>query len=256
MIRADWEGADRIATVSLRVRLGAAGTEHDVAVGNGDRAVAVKSQSEACFGLFDSTPVLAYAEGTVLFKQGAVARDVYYLEQGLVKIIFLDPGGEEVIINLCGTCGTLIGDSCAILGRHYVSAAVVTRNTRLRRVASASFNELIKRDMETSWSLHVTHCELVESLLDRSAQLGYLSVRQRVEQLIWNLADACELMPTSKGERMQLPLKYRELAQLITVSPEHLCRVLGVIEKDGLIRREKGWLYLIERDRLFHRAQG
>jgi len=60
-------------------------------------------------------------------------------------------------------------------------------------------------------------------------------------------------VPTSKGFRMQLPLKYRELAQLITVSPEHLCHVLGTIEKEGLIRREKGWLYLIERDKLYHR---
>lgn len=208
---------------------------------------------DACLGLFDATPALAYAEGTVLFKQGAAARDVYLLEQGLVKIIFLDPGGEEVITNLCSAPGSLIGDACAVLGKHYVSAAVVTRNTRMRRVAAASFNELIKHDADTSWALHVKHCGLLAELLDRSAQLGYLSVRQRVEQLIWNLALACELVPTSKGYRMQLPLKYRELAQLITVSPEHLCRVLGAIEKDGLIRREKGWLYLVERDRLFHR---
>ena len=219
----------------------------------GDGFFASKPQANACIGLFDTTPALAYAEGTVLFKQGALARDVYYLEHGLVKIIFLDPGGEEVITNLYSAPGTLIGDSCAILGKHYVSAAVVTRNTRMRRVAAASFNELIKHDADTSWTLHVKHCNLLAELLDRSAQLGYLSVRQRVEQLIWNLAIACELVPTSKGYRMQLPLKYRELAQLITVSPEHLCRVLGTIEKDGLIRREKGWLYLVERDKLFHR---
>lgn len=218
----------------------------------GDVTAVAKPAANACFSLFDSTPALSYAEGTVLFKQGAIARDVYYLEQGLVKIIFLDPGGEEVIVNLISTPGHLIGDSCAILGRHFVSAAVVTRNTRMRRVAAASFNDLVKMDSETSWMLHVKHCTTHGDLLDRSAQLGYLSVRQRVEQLIWNLATACELVPTAKGFRMQLPLKYRELAQLITVSPEHLCRVLGTIEKDGLIKREKGWLYLIERDRLYH----
>lgn len=214
---------------------------------------ATRVSTSPCFGLFDSTPALAYAEGTILFKQGANARDVYLLEQGLVKVIFLDPGGEEVITHLCSAPGTLIGDSRAVLGKHFVSAAVVTRNTRMRRVASASFVELIRTNAEMSWQLHKAHCAQHSELLDRSAQLGYLSVRQRVEQLIWNLAGACELVPTSKGFRMQLPLKYRELAQLITVSPEHLCRVLGTIEKEGLIRREKGWLYLIERDKLYHR---
>lgn len=219
----------------------------------GDSLLATKPQADACSGLFDATPALAYAEGTVLFKQGALSRDVYYLEQGLVKIIFLDPGGEEVIADLCSAPGSLIGDSCAILGVHFISAAVVTRNTRMRRVAAVTFNDLIKQNAEMSWTLHLNHCNLLATLLDRSAQLGYLSVRERVEQLIWNLAGACELLPTSKGYRMQLPLKYRELAQLISVTPEHLCRVLGTIEKDGLIRREKGWLYLTERDKLFHR---
>lgn len=214
---------------------------------------AVRLLAGPCFGLFDNAPALAYSEGTVLFKQGAAARDVYLLEQGLVKVIFLDPGGEEVIIELCSAPGTLIGASCAVLGKHAVSAAVVTRNTRMRRVAASSFIELIRQNVEMSWQLHKLHCAQHLELLDRSAQLGYLSVRERVEQLIWNLASACELVPTPKGLRMQLPLKYRELAQLITVSPEHLCRVLGVIEKEGLIRREKGWLYLVERDKLYHK---
>lgn len=206
-----------------------------------------------CFGLFDNAPALTYSEGTMLFKQGATARDVYLLEQGLVKVIFLDPGGEEVIIELCSAAGTLIGDSCAVVGKHGVSAAVVTRNTRMRRVASSSFIEMIRHNTEMSWQVHKLHCAQHSELLDRAAQLGYLSVRERVEQLIWNLSRACELVPTPKGLRMQLPLKYRELAQLITVSPEHLCRVLGVIEKEGLIRREKGWLYLVERDKLYHK---
>lgn len=209
-----------------------------------------------CFGLFDSAPALSYSEGTMLFKQGASARDVYLLEQGLVKVIFLDPGGEEVIIELSSAAGSLIGASCAVLGKHAVSAAVVTRNTRMRRVAASSFVELIRQNVEMSWQLHKLHCAHHLELLDRAAQLGYLSVRERVEQLLWNLASACELVTTPKGLRMQLPLKYRELAQLITVSPEHLCRVLGVIEKEGLIRREKGWVYLIERDRLYHKRPG
>lgn len=206
-----------------------------------------------CFGLFDAMPSVAHAEGSVLFKQGAASREVFLLEQGLVKVIFLDPAGEEVITHLCSQPGSVIGDACAVIGSHFVSAAVVTRNTVLRKVPSTSFVEMIRGNPEMSWQLHRRHCLQYAELLERSAELGYLSVRERVEQLIWNLAGACDLVPTPRGERMQLPLKYRELAQLITVSPEHLCRVLGAVEKDGLIRREKGWLYLIDKDRLYHR---
>lgn len=205
-----------------------------------------------CGGLFDPVPASNHLQDSILFKQGAPSRDVYLLEQGLVKVIFLNPSGEEVITHLLSQPGSLIGDACAVIGRHCVSAAVVTRNTRMRRVPAASFVERVRSDVALSWQLHRAHCAQHAELLERSAQLGYLSVRERVEQLIWNLAAACELVPTALGERMQLPLKYRELAQLVTVSPEHLCRVLGVIEREGLIRRDKGWLYLRDRQRLYH----
>lgn len=217
-----------------------------------DQAASRHPHPDPCLGLFDAVTATAHPEATILFKQGAPSREVFMLDHGLVKVIFLDPAGEEVITHLCTRPGTLIGDVCAVLGRHSVSAAVVTRGTRLRRVSSASFVELVRNNAEVSWQLHRAHCKQHAELLERTAQLGYLSVRERVEQLIWNLAAACELVPTPRGERMQLPLKYRELAQLITVSPEHLCRVLGGIEKEGLIRREKGWLYLIDRERLYH----
>lgn len=216
-----------------------------------DDAHSIDFVQKPCLQPFAASPDLTYAEGTILFKQGAPARDVFLLEQGLVKIIFLDPGGEAVIIELATLPGTLIGDSCSILGRHAVSAAVVTRHARLRRIAAGSFSDLVRHNAEMSWQLHRAHCLQHAELLDRAAQLGYLSVRKRIEQLLWKLSQAVELIPTAKGLRMQLPLKYRELAQLVAVSPEHLCRVLGMIEKDGLIRREKGWIYLSDRDRLF-----
>ncbi|WP_293368684.1 Crp/Fnr family transcriptional regulator [Nevskia sp.] len=208
-----------------------------------------------CVRLFDDMPTLDFAEGAPLFRQGTTAREVFLLEHGLVKVVFLDPGGEEVIAQICSTPGTVIGDACAILGRHFVSAVVVTRNTRLRRIGADKLIEQVRNNSELSWHLHRSHCQRHAELLDRAAQLGYLSVRKRVEQLIWDLSTACELLPTRKGLRMELPLKYRELAQLISVSPEHLCRTLASMQKEGLILREKGWLFLIERDALFRRSR-
>ena len=67
-----------------------------------------------CFGLFDAMPSVAHAEGSVLFKQGAASREVFLLEQGLVKVIFLDPAGEEVITHLCSQPGSVIGEGSMI----------------------------------------------------------------------------------------------------------------------------------------------
>lgn len=208
-----------------------------------------------CSRLFDEAPAVDYDEGSLLFRQGAPAREVFLLERGLVKVLFAGPGGEQVIAQICVTPGTVIGDACAILGQHFVSALVGTSHARLRRIPAERLIEQVRDNHELSWHLHRSHCRRQAELLDRAAQLGYLTVRQRVEQLIWDLAAGCDLLPTRKGLRMELPLKYRELAQLISVSPEHLCRTLALLEKEGLILREKGWLFLIERDALFHRGR-
>ena len=209
----------------------------------------------ACVRLFDEALPVDYPEGALLFRQGMAAREVFLLERGLVKVLFAGPGGEQVIAQICVAPGTVIGDACAILGEHFVSAQVGTDNARLRRIPAERLIEQVRDNPALSWQLHRSHCKRQAELLDRAAQLGYLSVRERVEQLIWDLSAACELLPTRKGLRMELPLKYRELAQLISVSPEHLCRTLALLEKQGLILRDKGWLFLIDRDALFHRGR-
>src|SRR3990170_2990163 len=39
---------------------------------------------------------------------------------------------------------------------------------------------------------------------------------------------------------LRLPLMHKELAQLIAVTPEHLCRLLREMEQQGIIKRNKG----------------
>ena len=48
----------------------------------------------------------------------------------------------------------------------------------------------------------------------------------------------------AKEVKLQTPLKHREIAELIAVTPEQLSRLLKGMEEDGLLRREKGWLIL------------
>jgi CRP-like cAMP-binding protein len=41
-----------------------------------------------------------------------------------------------------------------------------------------------------------------------------------------------------------LPLKQRELAELIGVTPEHLSRILNTLSKDGVLYVNKGWIVI------------
>jgi predicted transcriptional regulator len=64
------------------------------------------------------------------------------------------------------------------------------------------------------------------------------------------IAAQCE--HSSHGEiKMHLPLKHREIAQLIAVTPQHLSLVLRQMEVEGTIRREKGWVIVRNYQRLY-----
>jgi len=195
-----------------------------------------------------------YPGGTELFKQGAPAEYVYFLERGLVKISHMDPSGLEMIISINATKGSLMGASCAVLEKHFVTATVLTR-TQLRHIPSAQFRSQLNRDVNMSWHIHQMHCRMLSALIVQRAQMASLSVRQRLEQLLWRLITTMELKRENGEVRLPLPLKYWEIAQLVMVTPEHLSRVVSALEREGLLIKEKsGTLVFPDPDKLWHGA--
>jgi CRP-like cAMP-binding protein len=88
--------------------------------------------------------------------------------------------------------------------------------------------------------------------ITRIGQLNCLSARHRLEQLLWDFASALTLDNTKQEVRIEIPLKHLEMAQLIGVSPEHLCRMLKQLEEVNIINRKKGWVILNDTEKLWH----
>jgi CRP-like cAMP-binding protein len=71
--------------------------------------------------------------------------------------------------------------------------------------------------------------------------MSCMSAQDRLKLFLCDMID--EQKPGgSKPSGFFLPLSNQELAQLLAITPEHLCRVLKGMERKGLIRREKGML--------------
>jgi CRP-like cAMP-binding protein len=193
----------------------------------------------------------AYPAGVELFRQGDVTQYVYFLERGLLKTQYTDVNGQELIISLLGSFGGIVGASCAVLEKHCVSATVLS-DSLMRYLPAARMRELLRSDVRVSWRVHQLHCRMLHEQLTQRLELGSLSARRRFEQLLWQLIQALDGKSTAQGVRMQLPLKYWEIAQLIVVTPEHLCRIVRSLEAEGLLRRDKGWMIVSEPHKLWH----
>ena len=152
--------------------------------------------------------------------------------------------------------GSIMGASCAVLEKHFVTATVLSRS-QLRHMPATEFRNLINRNPDMSWYIHQMHCRILSRLISQRSQMGVLSVRRRLEQLFWKLIDSVDVGKEEGGVRLELPLKYWEIAQLIVVTPEHLSRVVKAMEGEGLLKREKGGALLFpDPDKLWHIAEG
>lgn len=182
----------------------------------------------------------------VLFQQGEPAGQVYLIRRGLVKLLRMEEGGQEMIVALRRP-GWFLGAAAVILGEPYpVSATTVTRS-HFSHLSADQFRRLLKDDLSFSWQLHQMHSSEVYSQTIRFAEMGGLRARKRLRQLLWEFAanQATQERPgAGRDIRLEIPLKHWELAQLLAITPVYLSRLLQQMEEEGLIRRSKGWLII------------
>ena len=88
-------------------------------------------------------------------------------------------------------------------------------------------------------------CSMV-SISERSC----LSGRQRLEKFLLRLVYAQNRVDRQAPVKIQMNLKNWELAQLLAITPQHLCRLIKQLENEGILMRNNGWLILPEPERI------
>jgi CRP/FNR family transcriptional regulator len=198
-------------------------------------------------------PLQSYPAGVGLYSQGSPAQDVYFIEQGLIKLVTLSREGEELIMDL-RSAGWTLGAASAILRKPYPMSALTVSLCYLRRVPGEIFYRLLESD--SRFSMYIQQIHSLE-LHDKAAQLfglGYLTAEQRLDQLLLQLISVLKLEKSQGEVRLQLPLKHWEIAQLIAVTPAYVSRLLSQLEQERILIRRKGWLIIIDQTRLLQRS--
>jgi CRP-like cAMP-binding protein len=201
--------------------------------------------------LYSECSLHIYSPSVELFKQGDVAREVYFIDSGIVKLVHHDRDGQEMILGL-RTPNWVLGAAPALLEKPFPASAQTLTSCCLRRMATEVFLHLIRSDAEFSWRIHQIQSDEIYDETMHVAQLGRCSARDRLEQLLWKLAAAVKPAETAKETRLQLPLRHWEVAELLAITPQHLSRVLKQMQQEGVIRQHKGWLIIPDVRKLYH----
>ena len=190
-----------------------------------------------------------YPAGTVLVQQGCEPYEIFFVEDGLAKLVRIDAGGREQILGLRGA-GWFLGAAFVLIRRSHAASAVALTSCTVRRLSQDAFLALLAEHPDLSWHVHRMHSREVLSQFHHMSDLGAKTSRQRLERILRRLATLSS--PDGSGEevRLLLPLKRWELASLIAVTPEHLSRLLKRLREEGIIRVQRGWIVIPEVRRL------
>ena len=196
--------------------------------------------------LFGWGPVLLYPSHTEIIRHDTPANAVYFIHRGLVKLTWMDQNGHEVIAGLRHQ-QWLIGAPSVLLGKTYSFTVTTLTDCALRCISAKNFIHLVKTHTEFSFQLTRILCQEIINHGNRLVILGCMSAKDRLKKLLYKFfGDMHKPSELRNRIKIQLPLNHKELAQIVAVTPEHLSRLLKELETQGVIKREKDGLILLD----------
>jgi CRP-like cAMP-binding protein len=90
-----------------------------------------------------------YAEGQVVFAQGDLANEIFYIQSGKVKLSVLSKTGREAVLAILGP-SEFIGESCLSAQPVRLSTATAMGKSRIMRITKKAMLQALKQMPEFS----------------------------------------------------------------------------------------------------------
>jgi len=179
--------------------------------------------------------LLTLSKNALLARKGEPLDSLYVVVSGLLRLYIPLPNKMERVIALVSQ-GDSLGESCLILKEACPYHAVAGKDSHLLAIDGMLYRQELSRNlMLTGQTLELVSRRLMETLRDAEICAQKSSV-QRV---------ACFLMlhqpsPESQTFKFRLPARKQDVAAKLGLTQETFSRVLGFLDKQGLIEMEGG----------------
>ena len=198
---------------------------------------------EASFAFGAWGVVRSYPSRSELFQQGTPADDVYFIQQGMVKLVWGEGSGKQTIVGLRWD-GCLIGVPAVVTREPCPTSAVTLVPSIMERIAAEKFLQRLQTDPDFAWEIHQIQSREVHEQLNWLGEMACCSARSRLRRVFSRLTEVSKVQKNGTHTRVPLPLKQREMAELIAVTPEHLSRLLHELSKNGLLHLQDGCIVI------------
>lgn len=201
--------------------------------------------------LADTVQSVKFRKGEILFLQGQSSLSLYSLTRGMVKIIYHGPDGQEQIVGL-GRPGKLLVGLQSLNDEHYAySAAAATEvdacKINHRNLLARLYDqpELAMRIMEAMKAQLIHSRELIQVM-------GHKCAAAKIASFLVLMTPKLQ----QHNYRLNLPFSRLEIASLLGLSEETVCRVMADMKRKQMIYAPRGNIEIRDWDRITLIAEG
>jgi CRP-like cAMP-binding protein len=190
---------------------------------SGETPVFAPAISEGFDHFPDLPPTVDIPQSTCLNHQGSVPAYVYLVSSGFLKLTSDRDCGQQTALGL-RTTGWYVGGTSVFLNSPLTYSVTTLTACKVSRVSRLEFGSRLRQDAAMMKHFVSSVCSEINTQSAGQTIIRSKSAEQRLAQLI----SECSAIATVERERTALLqlLKQLELAQLISVSPEYLSRLL------------------------------
>ena len=188
---------------------------------------------------------VSMSKGEILHQSDEPAKDVYFLEEGVVALTVSTDIGQKLQLSLVGN-ESVVGERAIFkVGVFIIRCAMLTEGSG-HKMSPTIFH----KEFDRGGVLHDLVLGRIEAQITETAQTALCNQMHEVEERLsrWLLIFADRL------QSEELPATQELIADMLGVTRSQISRTAGKFRKDGLITYTRGHLTIIKRAALEEKA--
>ncbi len=173
--------------------------------------------------------------------------DVFFLIGGVARVMIRSISGRETILRDINA-GEFFGELAAIDGQTRSASILAVTDTTIVKMSAAVFLETVTGHPDVCLQLLQLVTGQVRMLATRVNEFTTLAIRERLIMELLRLSKSNRVDP--RQATVSPPPVHADLAGRISTRRETVTKELSVMEREGLVRRGRGALTLIDVPRL------
>jgi len=204
---------------------------------------------------YEMVPIIDFARtrefkvGEIVFMQDQPISDVYFIQQGKVKIYKTDYYGKEQIVNVLQKNDMFPHQGLFRQGK-YPAHAEIIESAKLINIPISSFENFLITHPEISIKMFRVLGEIIMDLQSRLEEKILYNVYDQIIMLLMRLAKKNGEKLDEKHFKITLLLTNRELANMIGSSRETVSRTLTQLKKKHLVHTDPAGHLIVDYDAL------